>query len=379
MIRKRTTILMMAALLSGSVTIATQARNNRESIQTAITKAVDDGKKGHVLVADNATIDCGQVMFKNPTTATFEITNTSNSPVTIDKVRTSCGCAKAEYPKGTISAGKTFTVSVTYDAKQLGHFQKKIGIYTRDAGKPLMLTMSGLVVSELIGYTGNYDYVLGVLKADKRDIEFDDVTFGEMPTEEIHIQNNSGQTAHPVVMHLPSYLKAEVSPSTLLPGRSGVIRVQLDSREISTLGLTQTSVYVGFQPGDKVSADKEVTVSAVLLPNLQGQDNASVKTGRPRVRMSMDKLSLGGAMDKKKNFTVVIENMGNDNLVIENAQMFTPGMRMQLNTMTIAPGAQAKMKITCDVKVIRQQHTRPRVLLVTNDPDNPKIILEVTD
>ena len=100
-------------------------------------------------------------------------------------------------------------------------------------------------------------------------IEFDDVNRGEMPLKRIHVMNSSNKAVNPVVMHLPEYLRANVSPTTIPAGKQGVVELTLNSNNVHDYGLTQTSVYLGMQPGDKVSPGKEIEVSVVLLPSFK--------------------------------------------------------------------------------------------------------------
>ena len=164
--------------------------------------------------AKHEVIDCGNVMYETPVTAKFELRNKGNDLV-IDTVRTSCDCVVADYPKGTIAKGDNFTVEVTFDARQLGHFYKEAAIYSNASDKPFYLTMQGVVVDHLTDYTGVYDFTLGKVRADKNNIEFDDVNLGETPMQKIHFINNGSESVTPVVMHLPNYLTATVSPTTV--------------------------------------------------------------------------------------------------------------------------------------------------------------------
>lgn len=207
--------------------------------------------------SQNTTIDCGQVMFRKPVTVEYELRNSGRRDLLINKVRTSCGCTTADYPKTAIKAGDKFKVRLTFDARQMGHFHKQAGLYSNAQQEPYMLTMRGVVVEELVDFAGTYPVKLGIISADLNDVEFDDVNWGDMPQKRIHIMNTSSEVVEPVVMHLPQYLKAEVSPSRLNPGRSGVITLTLDSRHIRDFGLTQTSVFLGSRPGDKVAPQKD--------------------------------------------------------------------------------------------------------------------------
>ena len=189
--------------------------------------------------ANQKVINVGQVLFKQPVKAEFKLKNKGFKTLRIQDVKTSCGCTTASFPE-TVGVGKDFTVSAVYDAQTLGHFHKQVAIYSNAGKEPLVLTMQGVVVSEIKDFMGTYDFTLGDLKVDVNDIEFDDVNRGDRPLKKIHIFNNSNQVAQPVFMHLPSYLTAEMSPSRIAPHHSGTAVLHLDSRNLRDFGLTQT-------------------------------------------------------------------------------------------------------------------------------------------
>lgn len=325
----------------------------------------------------NVDVDCGQVIFKKPVTVEFELVNNSRNDMFIRDVRTSCGCTSVEYPEKRIERGATFFVKATYDAKQLGHFAKQVGIYTANNPVPTYLTMRGVVVSEIKEFEGAYAFKVGDLTVDRADIEFDDVNQGDMQVQEIHVFNNSSRSAEPVVMHLPPYLKAEVSPSTIASGHAGVIRLMLDSQKLRSLGLTQTKIYLGHQPGDKVSRDKEMLVSVVSLPNFQDMEEIDLMNAA-RIKYEPLALDLGRFNGKNKlKGEVVITNKGLSALKITSLQMYTEGIKVSLGQRSLEVGASTKLKITVDRRQLQHVKGKPRVLLTTNDPKRPKVIIDI--
>ena len=321
-------------------------------------------------------IDCGSVLYEQPVTAKFELRNKGNELI-IDTVRTSCGCAIASYPRGSIMKGDNFTVEVTYDARQLGHFEKEVAVYSNASDKPFYLKMKGVVVDKLIDFTGKYDYTIGSVRTDNNNIEFDDVNVGDMPIQKIHIINSGSESVSPVVMHLPDYLTASVSPTTIAPGHTGVATITLNSLKLRDYGLTQSSVYLGMYPGDKVSADKEISVSAVLLPGFRNMSETQ-KHNAPVIKLSSETLDLGTFGDKDdKSGTIIIENNGKSRLDIRSMQMFTTGLKVKLNKSKLRPGESAKLKITAYKKQLKSARSKPRVLMITNDPKNPKVVINV--
>lgn len=327
--------------------------------------------------AVRTAIDCGQVLYRTPVTAVFEVKNKGGKPLHITTVRKSCGCTKVDYPTTEIPAGQVFKVHATYDAAQMGHFNKQIGLYSAANKEPLVLTLKGIVVEEVKDFSGTYPFTLGDVMVEKNNIEFDDVNRGDRPVQKIHIMNNSGKPVQPVLMHLPPYLNAEVSPSTIMSGRSGVASITLDSRELRHFGLTQTNIYLGMFPGDKVSPDKEISVSAVLLPGFNNLSKEALNRA-PQIKLSTTKVDLGSIYGKKvKKAEIDIANAGYSTLDISSLQMFTAGLKLSLNKTHIAPGDVAKLKITVDENQLKNVKSAPRVLMITNDPKQAKVVITI--
>ncbi len=328
--------------------------------------------------AKQEVIDCGQVVFRNPVTAEFQLINSGQEAFSISDIKTSCGCTKVSYNGNVIPSDSNIIIKATYDAKQMGHFEKQIYVYGNASKEPLELTIRGVVVREIETFNNIYPFTLGELQTDLNNIEFDDVNRGDRPIQEIHVKNNSGKSAKPVVMHLPNYLSAEVSPSSIAPGHSGIVKITLDSHKLRDFGLTQTSVYLGHSPGDKISSEKEISVSAVLLPSFENMTDAALAM-TPKMKLSTNELNLGSFDGKKtKKGEIIIENNGKSTLDIRSLQIFTTGIKVSVNKTHIAPGEQAKLKITADEKQLRTARSKPRVLMITNDPENSKVIINIS-
>lgn len=179
-------------------------------------------------------------------------------------------------------------------------------------------------------------------------------------------------------MHLPPYLHAFVSPSKVAPRHSAEISFVLDSKKLRDLGLNQTSVYLGERPGDKIAPEKEIVVSAVLLPGFENMTPAK-KALAPKIEMSATDLNLGSFKGKKKlKGEILITNKGKSELDIRSMQMFTMGLQVNLKKSKIQPGETVKMKVTAvaaDLKKSRVRH--PRILMITNDPEHAKVVVKI--
>ena len=330
------------------------------------------------ITTQQGVVDCGQVVFRHPVAAEFKMKNEGSKPLVIHQVLKSCGCTSVDYPKSSVAPGDSFVVKTVYDAKQMGTFAKQVCLYSNASQEPFILSMRGRVVSSVVDFAGPYDQMLGNIKADVQEVEFDDVNRGDRPVQRIHIFNPTEETMEPVVMHLPNYLQAVVSPSKVAPHHAAEVSLVLDSKKLRDFGLNQTSVYLGERPGDKVAPEKEIVVSAVLLPDFDNM-TAERKAQAPQIEMSTTQLDLGSFNGKKKlKGEILITNKGKSVLDIRSMQMFTMGLQVQLKKSKIEPGETVKMKVTAvaaDLKKSRAKH--PRILMITNDPENAKVVVKI--
>ena len=74
---------------------------------------------------------------------------------------------------------------------------------------------------------------------------------------------------------------------------------------------------------------------------------------------------------------IILMNDGQTTLNITSLQMFTPGLKVTLSKRELKPGETAKLKITGIAKELKRARTKPRVLMITNDPDKPKVVISV--
>ena len=81
---------------------------------------------------------------------------------------------------------------------------------------------------------------------------------------DILVANTSNEVYTPVLMHLPPYLEADAVPERIGKKGTGKIKVTLDTDKLPKFGLTTATVYLSRFPGDKVSEENSIPVSAVL-------------------------------------------------------------------------------------------------------------------
>lgn len=329
------------------------------------------------LKVDREVANMGELMFKMPGKAEFQIENTGTSDLLITDINPSCGCTMVEWTQTPIAPGETGKIEVVYDAQMLGVFQKDMEVYTNASDKPFYLHIQGRVVSKLANYEGLFPIDLGNVRLNTNNIEFDNVNKGDRPVAEIAVVNTSRESYVPQLMHLPPYLEAHYLPEKLSGGRIGKIQLTLDSKRLHQLGLNQTNIYLARKTGDQIGEENEIVVSAVLLPDFSKLTKAEMDRA-PQMVLSADSLDLGEiGWRKKKTGVITIENKGKSTLEIRTIQVFNQAVNVSLGDRKIEPGEKTKLKITVLDKYLVKAKNKPRVLLITNDPARPKVTVPV--
>lgn len=325
---------------------------------------------------EKTTVNTGQTKWKHPVTAVFKFSNKdAHTPLRIVSVDGGCGCVSATWTKGDIVRGSEGTLSITYDAKLLGRFDRYIEVYTNASKKPERVRIKGVVANgNLKTLEDIYPYEIDNVYLNTTSVEFPDVYEGDSAKATIEIMNNRTDVFVPRLMHLPPYITATMRPEMIGRGRKGVIELTLHSELLNQLGLNQTSIYLSRFNGDRVSSENEISLTAVKLNRIE----ETSATDQPAFAISTSDLNLGKMGRKSKLAgSVRITNKGRATLELSNIQAFNQAITVAVPKTTLAPGESVQMKITVQQKYLGLSKAQPRVLIITNDPKTPKMVLNV--
>ncbi|WP_291529409.1 DUF1573 domain-containing protein [Bacteroides sp. UBA939] len=324
------------------------------------------------------TCNLGQIEWKRPVTVQYVITNTGDKPLILNNVEPSCACSVAQWTETPIAPGEKGTVTVEFDAEALGHFDKSVTIYNNAQPNLAYLYFTGEVIKEVKDFTKPYPYLIGQIRIDKNELDFPDTHRGEKPVIRIGVVNLSGRSYEPVLMHLPSYLDMKVEPNVLQEGEKGLITLTLNTEKLNDLGLTQASVYLSRFTGDKVSDENEIPLSAILLPDFSELSDAG-KANAPVVRLSETDIDLSVIPANKNRIQhdIQLTNAGRSPLHISKLQVFNPAVGVNLKKSVLRPGETTRLRVTVDKKSIVRKKRHLRILMITNDPVQPKVEINI--
>ncbi|GHT58682.1 hypothetical protein AGMMS50239_03700 [Bacteroidia bacterium] len=94
--------------------------------------AAEEGK----VEVDKTVHDFGTIKKEGGSvSAVFTVKNNTKAPIILSEVRASCGCTTPDWTKGPIEAGKTGTVTATYNPSGTGPFEKTVTINVSEGEK----------------------------------------------------------------------------------------------------------------------------------------------------------------------------------------------------------------------------------------------------
>ncbi|MCW5917220.1 MAG: DUF1573 domain-containing protein [Ferruginibacter sp.] len=105
-------------------------------------------KSADVAKFTSETIDLGKIQQGNPTSAVFSVTNIGSEPLIIETASPTCGCTISDYTKEPIAAGKQGTIKATYNAANIGHFEKHLTVKFAGTDDVRSITIKGDVLSK---------------------------------------------------------------------------------------------------------------------------------------------------------------------------------------------------------------------------------------
>ncbi len=103
-------------------------------------------KSDDVAKIKSETIDLGKIKQDVPTPAVFEVINIGTEDLLIEQANPTCGCTIGEYTKDKIAPGKSGTIKATYNAKNIGMFEKHLTVKFAGCDDMKSITIKGEVI-----------------------------------------------------------------------------------------------------------------------------------------------------------------------------------------------------------------------------------------
>ena len=116
--------------------------------QEATTEAAPKKTADDVAKFKSETLELGKLIQNNPSQGVFEVTNIGKEPLLIEQANPTCGCTISDYTKEPIAPGQSGTIKATYNAKNIGMFEKHLTVKFAGIEGMKSITIKGEVIAD---------------------------------------------------------------------------------------------------------------------------------------------------------------------------------------------------------------------------------------
>lgn len=316
--------------------------------------------------------DFGSVIEEDgPVSHEFVFTNVGTKPLQILSVQPSCGCTTPGWSKEPIMPGKSGSIKAQYDPKgRPGYFNKSLTVTTDMDNQPVILQIKGTVSSKN-GYSAvEFQAVNGNLRLRSLSFNLGKVFLkDEFVVREYEFYNAgvkpvtySGKTEG------PEYIRISVEPSTIEPGKKGIIKLSYNGKMKGQYGFQ--SDHITLHTDDELQPLKGFTVYATLedyFPELKPDEAAKA----PQLRFAAQSIEYG-SMKQNQSVTrsIQLTNTGKSVLEIRSIQGNCTCIQTETDKAKLKPGESATIKVSFNPQDRKGTQTKS-VTVYSNDPVNP--------
>lgn len=306
---------------------------------------------------------------------TFTFKNTSQQPVVIQTVISSCGCTTTDWTRSPIMPGESGKIDATFLNDQGPYpFDKSLTVYITGEQRPVVLRIKGVVHEKSKTLKELFPVNYGEISLRSSYIDLGNIARGEIRKEVIEIANTSSRVAEVSFSALPAGVRMDVNPKSIAPGKRGELEITFNSSQTNTWGsISLTPIFV---VNGRAISEKEFTIQANIRDNFRSLtkeelDNAPVPMANSS---TFDFGSVKQGSSVLASFR--IRNLGRRDLIIHKIDLSEPNIKVKHPT-KITPGSTGI--IEASIVVGTETGEKGYILsLITNSPSRPVMNLIIT-
>lgn len=313
----------------------------------------------------------------------FEFTNTGNVPLVIQRVNASCGCTTPDWTRTPVEPGQTGNITVTYNPLgRPGAFTKSIHVFSNAKNEMESLSIKGNVTpkkrsSDAVNKSNNYPVNMGGLGLNSKTVQLGNITKGTLQTRDISIKNNSKSLLAVSVPNVPTSIDVKVTPTTLQPDQSGLIRISYDSKKSTEWGPIKEDVYVVLNGKKNISDNYKITILGDVVEDFS-KLSSTEKRLAPIMEIKSPNLHFGNIKKGSKvRGKINVKNVGTNPLEIRRIINNNSDITVHPRRMTVKGGKTEKLQVYIDTKYLPKGGYKKSFSVQTNDPDRSVVVYVV--
>lgn len=103
-------------------------------------------ESGQQIFFAQTTYDYGEIQEGSDGIYTIDFKNVGDTPIVVNRVRSSCGCTVPSWPQEPVEPGAAGEIKVKYNTRLTGSFMKSVYVYSSAENSPVKLTVKGKVL-----------------------------------------------------------------------------------------------------------------------------------------------------------------------------------------------------------------------------------------
>lgn len=174
--------------------------------------------------------------------ASFLLKNTSESPVKIKRIRTTCGCTTVTKSPKNLPPGGTFNLKVRLStAGYRGEIKKQVYIYDDSNFSPIILTIKGKIRPQ----------PSGLLQVEKQRIDLGIISFYDRIQKRVKITNIGDDDLEVIELNHPPFFQITLDKIKLKPGESTYVTIKvlptIHGKGLKSIRLLTDALYNKYQ------------------------------------------------------------------------------------------------------------------------------------
>ena len=314
---------------------------------------------------------------QGPRTGSVRFINEGPDTTFVRRVRTSCGCTGADFPKGPILPGDTAVVFFTYNpAGRPGEFEKTVKVYTGEDSRLTTINIHGVVIGRPESLDARYPFSCGAVRLGNNNVEFGKVPPDRLRHDFIQAYNQTGDTIRPMAMELPDGISVNMSSDPVLPGRYFSVGICLDTSVISEPGNHEHEFFL-ISDSDNTDESIPVRISFDVEQPVISLSPEELAVA-PVVRISPSVIEIKPKSGRKVKFRFRIENAGQSMLTVRR---MIPDMdhavRVEKFPVRLAPGKSGWAEGYVEFPAGHISPFSGTVKVYTSDPLRPEVTVRI--
>lgn len=298
----------------------------------------------------------------------FKFVNDSESPVTIDHVRSSCGCTVPQYSKATVNHGDTAAITVVYNPSgRPGRFSKSLMVkLSNDSTEKLLI--KGVVIGAQNTLRSRFPVTAGPIRLRGNMVTFGAVKTGKIKSQFVEVYNSSHSPVVPRWTDIPQYLRVTAAHETVQPSEQGVYSFVLAPTKSTPYGILTDSLTLNV-PGEPPF---RFEIAAIVEEDFSGLTEKQLADA-PRIITDTDMLDFGDFFRTGQPITrqLRVTNTGKNDLLIRRVHTSEPGFTVKAPFSKLKKGKSGTVTVTFDPASFSAPLLNSRLQVITNDPSHP--------